>query len=223
MGTPANDTSWAGWAISSFTNKLSAASGDIRAGTTNGDSTQRPSSVPPPASAKNDTPPVPVHSKPGMLLNKSSASIPSISPPAAVTDFNDNTDDFNDDWGGFGDTESKPKVEDDMWADPEETTTSTATTSTSKTYDDKGEPDFAGWLAAQSAAKKPAAKNPLPKGLGKTTTTKSTRPIIGGRSSTTGSAATRKIVAAPKKEEPKKEAPKVQEKKTDDDGWGDDW
>ena len=62
--------------------------------------------------------------------------------------------------------------EDDAWGDMEEETFFDASESTPKTvtsalnpFDDNGEPDFAGWLAAQ-AGNKPGAK-PLPKGLGK--------------------------------------------------------
>jgi SCY1-like protein 1 len=48
MGTPANDTSWAGWAISSFTKQLASTSGQIGAGSaTNGSTDHRSSSVPP--------------------------------------------------------------------------------------------------------------------------------------------------------------------------------
>jgi SCY1-like protein 1 len=213
MGTPANDTSWAGWAISSFTNKLASTSGEIGAGAAaNGATDQRSSSVPPSTISK---PPVPLASKPGMTLHtaKSSTTVPTITSSDSVTGFDDEAEDFNNDWGGFADDDNvvEPAVEqeDDPWGTPA-VSKSTATTS----YDDKGEPDFAGWLAAQSQGKK-TVKNPLPKGLGKptATTTKSARPIIGGRASTTGSATTKKEV--------KKEEPKVKEE--EEEGWGDAW
>lgn len=214
MGTPANDTSWAGWAISSFTNKLATTSGQMQAGSgTNGASDQRPSSVP----AVTTQPPVPLASKPGMTLHsaKSTVSIPTIASPDPATDFDDEAEDFNNDWGGFVDEDDKPKEEDDPWGTP---AVSKPTSTTA--FDDKGEPDFAGWLAAQSNAKKPI-KNTLPKGLAKSTTpaAKTSRPVIGGRSSTTGSA-TRKVVVAPKKEV-KKEVPKANEE--EEEGWGDAW
>jgi SCY1-like protein 1 len=214
MGTPANDTSWAGWAISSFTNKLGAASGDITAGKANGDATQRPSSVPPPIPANK---PSGLSPKPGMTITKSSTSIPSIVSPDPAAAFNDEDQDFADDWGGFGEDKTIAKdkeEEDDPWGTP-----SIAPASTSTAFDDKGEPDFAGWLAAQNASKKPAVAKALPKGLAKGGTATGKRPVIGGRSSTTGST-TRKVVAPPKKEEPKKA-----EKKNEDEeeGWGDAW
>ncbi|EAT87684.2 hypothetical protein SNOG_05293 [Parastagonospora nodorum SN15] len=178
MGTPANDTSWAGWAISSFTNKLASTSGDIGASSnTNGAADQ----------------------------------------PA----FDDEAEDFNNDWGGFADdnetTGQAAEEEEDPWGAP---SVSKPTSTTS--YDDKGEPDFAGWLAAQSGAKK-TIKSPLPKGLTKSTVpgAKSNRPIIGGRSSTTGSATTTRKVLVPPKKEIKKEEPNAKE--DEEEGWGDAW
>jgi SCY1-like protein 1 len=86
-------------------------------------------------------------------------------------------------------------------------------------FDDKGEPDFAGWLAAQNQTKKAVTK-PLPKGLAKSSTAPAAkRPIVAGRSSTTGSTA-RKVVVPPK-QEVKKEQPKAKEDEVE--GWGDDW
>lgn len=221
MGTPANDTSWAGWAISSFTNKLTATSGQIGAGSTaNGNVDQRSSSVPPTTTSK---PPVPLASKPGMQLHttKSSITIHTVTSPDPAAAFDDEAEDFNNDWGGFADddttTEQPTQEDEDPWGTP---TVSKPTSTTS--YDDKGEPDFAGWLAAQSEAKK-TAKNTLPKGFTKASTTvtgtKSTRPIIGGRSSTTG-LTTRKVIVPPKREV-KKEEPKAKE--DEEEGWGDAW
>ncbi|KAF1835075.1 ARM repeat-containing protein [Decorospora gaudefroyi] len=218
MGTPANDTSWAGWAISSFTNKLASTSGQMQAGsTTNGAVDQRSSSVPP-ATTTTAKPPVPLASKPGMALHnaKSAASIPTITSPDPASAFNDEGDDFNNDWGGFADEEDKAQdEEEDPWGTPAISKPASTTS-----YDDKGEPDFAGWLAAQSTTKK-ATKNPLPKGLTKTTApaAKTSRPAAAGRSSTTGSTA-RKVVVAPKKELKKSTSEAAEE---EEEGWGDAW
>jgi SCY1-like protein 1 len=132
--------------------------------------------------------------------------------PAAA--FDDEAEDFNNDWGGFADEEDKPQEEEDPWGTP---AVSKPVSTTS--YDDKGEPDFAGWLAAQSNAKKPT-KNALPKGLTKSATpaAKTARPAVGSRSSTTGT--TRKVIVPPKKEV-KKEEPKANE--DEEEGWGDAW
>ncbi|KAF1849600.1 ARM repeat-containing protein [Cucurbitaria berberidis CBS 394.84] len=221
MGTPSNDTAgagWAGWAISSFTNKLASTSGQIQADApANGAADQRSSSLPPQATSFSK-PPVPLASKPGMQLHsaKSSASIPTVRSPDPAAAFDDEAEDFDDEWGGFGDDNPKPQDEDeDPWGTPAVSKPSTTTS-----YDDKGEPDFAGWLAAQSGAKK-TTKPPLPKGLSKLSpTSKPGRPIIGGRASTTGSTATRKVVVPPKKEV-KKEQPKAKEE--EEEGWGDAW
>jgi SCY1-like protein 1 len=147
--------------------------------------------------------------------------VPTITSSESVTGFDDEAEDFNNDWGGFADddniVEPAAEQEDDPWGTP-----SVPKPAATTTYDDKGEPDFAGWLAAQSQGKK-TVRNPLPKGLGKPTATaaKSARPIIGGRASTTGSATTtRKVIVAPKKEI-KKEESKVKEE--EEEGWGDAW
>ena len=224
MGTPANDSSgagWAGWAISSFTNKLASTSGQMQTKSpTNGAPDQRSSSVPPPTTSSK--PPVPLASKPGMTLQstRSAATIPQVTSPDPVAAFEDEAEDFNDDWGGFADEDDTAQnEEDDPWGTP-----SVAKPTSTSAYDDKGEPDFAGWLAAQSNAKK-TIKNPLPKGLTKpttsTSTAKSSRPVIGGRASTTGSATTtKKVITAPKKEV-KKVVPQANE--DEEEGWGDAW
>lgn len=214
MSTPANDSSWTGWAISSFTNKLAAASGQMQSNATNGSNQTRPSSVPPSAPPKPDKPTAPP--KPGMTLTKSTTSVPTISSPDPTTSFNDDAEDFSADWGGFGDDDgaglsSKKEEEEDPWGTPSVTTSSTA----SAAFDDKGEPDFAGWLAAQSHAKRPTAK-PLPKGLTKSSGA-AKKPIVGGRTAT--ATTTRKVVVLPK--EVRKEAAKTNEE--EEDGWGDAW
>jgi SCY1-like protein 1 len=218
MGTPANENSWAGWAISSFTNKLASTSGQMQAGSaTNGGAEQRSSSVPP-TMTTTAKPPVPLASKPGMPLHsaKSTASIPTIASPDPAAAFEDEEDDFNNDWGGFADEEEKLKdEEEDPWGTP-----AISKPASNTSYDDKGEPDFAGWLAAQSNAKKTTTKA-LPKGLTKSTTpvAKATRPAAGVRASTTGSTP-RKVIVPPKKEV-KKEVPKAAEE--EEEGWGDAW
>jgi SCY1-like protein 1 len=220
IGTPAAEGGWAGWAISSFTNKLASTSGTIESGsTTNGTTDQRSSSVPPTASSK---PPVPLASKPGMQLHtaKSSANIPTIKSPDPAEAFNDEAEDFDGDWGGFADDDgfgnntAAKDEEEDPWGTPAVSKPANTTS-----FDDKGEPDFAGWLAAQNQTKK-EVKKPLPKGLTKSSTAPAAkRPIVAGRSGTTGSA-TRKVVVPPKKEV-KKEEPKTKEDEVE--GWGDDW
>jgi SCY1-like protein 1 len=92
-------------------------------------------------------------------------------------------------------------------------------------YDDGGEPDFAGWLAAQSQAK---SKKPLPKGL---TNTSKTRPNVADRTKSTGTmgsgSGAQKLLnttSKPKVTVPvKKVDTKPRETESTEEGWGDDW
>ena len=155
-------------------------------------------------------------------------SIPVVMSPDPAAAFNDEAEDFDDDWGAFADDDDNNATaaaaeEDDPWGTPSVSKPSTTT----KSYDDQGEPDFAGWLAAQNNAKK-VLKSPLPKGLAKsstsTLTSAKTRPIIGARANTTGSTGTmaKKVVPATKKQEVKKVV-KPKDKEEEEDGWGDAW
>lgn len=244
IGTPsANEAGWAGWAISSFTNKLASTSGTISSANANGgaDATTRSSSVPPTTSSAHK-PPVPLASKPGIPLHttRSSATVPTIHSPDPAAAFNDADEDFDGDWGGFDDKDkaSSSKAatggfggfggedegaedEDDPWGTPAVSKPSTASF---HSHDkDDGEPDFAGWLAAQNQSKSSKAKigaKALPKGLVKATAKKSV--VSGGAKAGTGVAAVRKVVQPPKKkEEVKKE--KAKEGEDEVEGWGDDW
>ena len=120
----------------------------------------------------------------------------------------------------------------DAWGDMEEETFFDApseaapqkVTSASNPFDDNGEPDFAGWLAAQ-AGKKPGAK-PLPKGLAKPA---AARPANAGRSATTGSvgATGTKKAATTTTLKPKpavaKKIDTTPKAGADDEEWGDGW
>ncbi|ORY10849.1 armadillo-type protein [Clohesyomyces aquaticus] len=229
MGTPANDAAgWAGWAISSFTNKLTTATGDMITSSMSADQSSQPrsASVPPPIPTANKPPP-PLASRSGMTLTKHSTIIPAIASPDTSTGFED-TEDFADDWGGFGDDDNSKNngtnsnnnksvdEDEDPWASPAPTSTTS--------FEDKGEPDFAGWLAAQSKQK---AKNPLPKGLAKSSATKPaaakmSRPTVGARANTEWPRAKpeKKTVVAPKKEVKKVETKAAED---EEEGWGDAW
>ncbi|KAJ4357647.1 Nuclear aminoacylation-dependent tRNA export pathway component [Didymosphaeria variabile] len=219
MGTPANDSTWTGWAISSFTNKLAAASGQMQAGAaTNGSADQRSHSVPPPAVPTASKPTLTPSSRPGMTLTKSAASIPTMASPDPVDAFNDETEDFDGDWGGFGDDDAfgtsssaskKQEEEDDPWGAPN-------VNSAPANFDDKGEPDFAGWLAAQNQSKKTVTKT-LPKGLAKSgTATK--KPVV---ARTAGAPNVKRVVVAQPKKEVK--TPEPHKNEEEDEGWGDAW
>lgn len=117
--------------------------------------------------------------------------------------------------------------EDNFFDAPTESTPKTSTSSAANPFQDDGEPDFAGWLAAQ-AQKKPGAGKPLPKGLAKPAAANGSRPATTGRVATTGSVggtgAKKAAVTAikPKPVVAKKfdTAPKAAD---DDEEWGDGW
>ncbi|PKS07803.1 hypothetical protein jhhlp_006411 [Lomentospora prolificans] len=211
MSTPQPSESaaaaWAGWAISSFTNKLSTAAGDIQE---NGAVTPKPVPSPGPSSNK------PASQSSASALHRQAVKSPPptvsrASSTASNTEamFQDNDNDGADAWGDMGDDDTFfDTPEDDKGKAPQK---SPATSSFA--YDDGSEPDFAGWLAAQSQKK--SGGKPLPKGLAKPKSStsgalKSTSPATRVTSSSK-SAPTKKINLAPK------------ESNMDDDGWGDGW
>lgn len=100
---------------------------------------------------------------------------------------------------------------------------SKAAPSAANPFQDDGEPDFAGWLAAQSQ-KKPGAK-PLPKGLGKAA---NGRPAASSRIQSTGgvggAGAKKAAVTAPKPKPIVAKKIDTKPKETgEDEGWGDGW
>jgi SCY1-like protein 1 len=227
MSTPqpesASSASWAGWAISSFTNKLSTAAGEIEA---NGATSQ----TAPQQEAKRPAPPTSSAS----ALHRQALKSPPPSAPLSRTSssggaFGDSffadpepADDL-DAWGDMDEGEENTDFQDaaDDFASPparsassstttlprREPSTASRTVSSTATPFDDAEPDFAGWLAAQQ--KKPAAGKGLPKGLSKPSGT------VGAKKPATKPVASKPV--APKKIDLK---PKDS---NDDDGWGDGW
>ena len=128
-------------------------------------------------------------------------------------------DDVFEAWGAMDDDEDGAGQEEadaffDAQASPRPSTstssaaTTPAATATATPFDDGGEPDFAGWLAAQSKARN---KKPLPKGLG-------------GAASGNKTAATAKSTKTQSKtvsssQPAKKIDTKPKEDTADDDGW----
>ncbi|KAL8785548.1 MAG: hypothetical protein Q9213_003296 [Squamulea squamosa] len=162
IGTPQNDTGWAGWAISSFTNKLATASGEMQAKPPNAKANGgelRPSSVPPTTKTHK-----PVVSNSVSQLHKQ-AFTGSAAPVLARTttdrffsEAQDEDDELDLAWGDAGEDSFF-----DAPLQPEAAIEPKPLVPVSK-FDDGGEPDFEGWLKAQAEAK---AKPPLPKGLSK--------------------------------------------------------
>ncbi len=161
-----NDTSWSGWAISSFTNKLAAVSGEMQSKPVTAQppaqpSDGRPSSVSPgPTDVSR-----PAYTEPyvASTLHRQALTGASSTPTVLVRtsterffeDVQGEDDEIDDAWGDMGeesffDASSEPKL--------------APLPSQPVTFDDGGEPDFEGWLKAQAQAK---SKPPLPKGLAK--------------------------------------------------------
>lgn len=219
---PSEAASWTGWAISSFTNKVSAAVGEI---STNPNGTPNPAR---PSSAPLTTEP---RKAPGTASASALHRQAVISPPAtsARTSTSSNAPDYFQD-ADAGDVEIDI---DDAWGNMEEDNFFDAPSDASKAkavgaanpFEDDGEPDFAGWLAAQ-AGKKTGGK-PLPKGLAKPASANG-RPAAlrsvstGGVSGAGAKKAAATAVVKPKPVVAKKidTAPKDA---GEDDGWGNGW
>lgn len=221
-----SDTSWAGWAISSFTNKVATASGTMDPATNGHAKTGQNGS----ASVS-----LPTSGRATPTVQLSSSKPVQSRPVIAASQAEEDAD--------FGAAESEANDAFDAWGtmDDDEDTFFDATASRKMTpspgpaaaFNDGGEPDFAGWLAAQSQAK---AKRPLPRGLPKpasgTGASLSVRPVAGDRTISTGSVGsgigTRKLASTTVK--PKVTAPVVKKVEAKpaasasaEDDWGDAW
>ncbi|OQD84687.1 hypothetical protein PENANT_c012G01987 [Penicillium antarcticum] len=214
VATP-NESSWAGWAISSFTNKVAAANGEMES-TANGSKpadpeTARSASVPRPAKSSPSTQldlPRQVLRPTAQPLNRSMSDRPA--PAVHSPEPEDDGDDVFDAWGAMDDDEAEEDPFTAAVTSPKPTSPAPTSTTASKVpYDDGGEPDFAGWLAAKNQTK---AKNPLPKGLTKAASTNN----VTTRSSAASTVKPRTLVA------PKKIDTKPKDEEIDDD-WGDAW
>lgn len=214
VATP-NESSWAGWAISSFTNKVAAANGEIEP-TANGSKpsdpeTARSASVPRPAKSSPSTQldlPKQVLRPTAQPLNRSMSDRPA--PPVHSPEPEEDGDDVFDAWGAMDDDEGDEDPFTAAVSSPKPTSPAPSSTAAPKVpYDDGGEPDFAGWLAAKNQTK---AKNPLPKGLTKAASTNT----VATRSSAASTTKPRTVVA------PKKIDTKPKNEEIDDD-WGDAW
>ena len=222
MPTPQNDASWAGWAISSFTNKVGTASGTMES---------KPSSVPRTQSADGraslSTVPIEPTRSSASASNLHRQAVGAGAPPPLVrtpTDQFFNTvqevdDGVDDAWG---------EMEDEPFVDaPSEQKPTPAPPPVS--FDDGGEPDFEGWLNAQAKAK---SKAPLPKGLAKSTrsntaTTNGRSPVIrttttGGMGSGIGVKKVASTIVKPNVVKPAIIDTKPKDEAGDDD-WGDAW
>ena len=226
MGTPQqNDAAgWAGWAISSFTNKMAQASGEMQPKASSlqePSKIERSSSTPPTANAGRQ----PQSSASASTLHRLAVTGPSTpavqSPPESVSwDAPENDDDAGEAWGELD--------EDNFFDAPLDAAKPKSEPTSAVSYDDGGEPDFEGWLNAQAAAKKKPKSSLMSKNASKITSAASQngRQSV-TRTTTTGSvgagSSTKKLAsAAPKpKTVPAKEI--STKPKEDEDDWGDAW
>ena len=211
MGTTQSDAAgWAGWAISSFTNKIATASGDIqpKAAKPEAPNNDRSSSVPPAAGLSRSSATIPNIHRQAVTGTSTPLVVPTPPPEKYFASSLADEQEIDDAWGEMAD--------DDFFDAPSEPKPAPPPPPVS--FDDGGEPDFEGWLNAQAQAK---SKTSLPKGLAK--------PSAPVRTTTTGSigsgAGSKKLASTTAKPKPapaKTISTKPKETAADDD-WGDAW
>ena len=211
MGTPQpSGSGWTGWAVSSFTNKLSAAAGDMK--TTNG---SRAVSPRPPTtdgrkpSGGTATPSLHRQAVGSPIMSGTSspgASANAVADAFWANDFGEDAAADDDAWGEMGD--------DDEVIPSSSAAAAKAAEHVKAVPFEQDEPDFAGWLAAQADKKKPGIGKPLPKGLAKSTpATAAKKPVAKAvRPVAAKTLAAKKIDLKPKEAE-----------EEEDEGWGDGW
>lgn len=212
MGNQSDASGWAGWAISSFTNKLSTAKGDMNSTPAipiNGTNTARTRSLP--ASGRSTPKPHVNNERPAQVRLASTTTSQRTSVESQQPEILE--DDVLDAWGEMDD-------EGDNFFDAAPATDPAPTISTATPFDDGGEPDFAGWLAAQN---KPKAKNPLPKGLSKAANGTSRPAVTRAQSSGPATTFNKVVPVMTKKPVTTTTTAKKVDLKPKDDGADDDW
>ncbi|RYP07348.1 hypothetical protein DL764_002564 [Monosporascus ibericus] len=234
--------SWAGWAISSFTNQLSTAAGQMQT-TAGSNGTARAASpsmatgggkaTPGSSSASTLHRQVVKPTQPPASMSRTSSTAVAEAffkegpNPSAAGD-EDGEEEFADAWGDMGDMNDENDNNDDDFSFGGSSTSPPSTarkepakkTTTTMTFDDGSEPDFAGWLAAQAQKKNPggAGGKPLPKGLAKSGSGSGSGAAGSRKAAPMTTAVSRKPVVA------KKIDMKPKDTGDDDgDGWGDGW
>ena len=223
IGTPQTDTSWSGWAISSFTNKLASTSGEIQAkpaATSLPPKTPNSALLPRPSSANaalKSSPQVPTSSS--LKLHPAKPAIVRSSTHQFFGDAQAEDDDLDDAWGELGEESFFDAPADPVPSIPVLSTTSTISL-TKQAYEDSGEPDFAGWLSAQAQAKQ---KAPLPKGLAKAKSAVPSPLGNGGSQATAAKKGPVAVGAQKAKVVPKRVIDTKPKETSVDDDWGDAW
>ena len=223
--TPSQDSAgWAGWSISTFTNRLGSASGAMKIAapvTVNDNSVDDQPSLTATAAPTSRRPQLAASAT---FTNHQAAKKESAVLPSPASDKQSYLEkpvvdeDVDEAWGDFADDAF-------LNATPGSQPLHESERSQPISFDDGGEPDFEGWLKAQTLSKS-KSKGPLPKGLSKTPA----RPKATAatpRTSTSGNAnprlATKGWAGGSLKQEPESaKAIDVQPVEAEDD-WGDAW
>lgn len=228
--------SWTGWAISSFTNKISAEAGEIEPEDASADVAPAAKLTPSPAAPASKSA---ARMSSASALHRQAVKSPPASAPmsrassvsnmAADSYFAQDGSNDADAWGsmddGFGgengaDAWDTPAADEDPFEPKAPKTMSAAAGGTGNSGSggvqpfgtDDSEPDFAGWLAAQ--ANKKGTSKALPKGLSKT----SSNAIANTKRPTSS-----RLSSAPKATSAAKKMD-LKPKETDDaDAWDDGW
>ena len=212
-----SDTSWAGWAISSFTNKVGAARGEMASTSS---AVQQTRSTP---ASGRATPTLP-----GNFVSErastTSTPTPRIAQPVYVGDNSMSRPEIGaEDWNdGAMEAWGTMDGDGDSFFDAPSTTKQTPGGGPAVAFDDGGEPDFAGWLAAQSEAKA-KTKNPHPKGISKPANPTTSKLVVRPASERSASASALGKTAAVSKPSSKSPTPKPKEPDPTEDDWGDAW
>ena len=219
---PGVGSQWMGWAVSSFTNKLSSATGEIQPNSNGVKPSlgERSTSTPP----TNGVPP-----RPATHSVSSTPAVPKVTTgirtqPVPATEVED--EDFGAGWGDMDEDDPAESWADDLEASAKNSQQSSRPSTSSVAFDDGGEPDFEGWLNAQAAAKS-QSKKPLPKGLTKKAAPSSATSRAGPAARTGQPASAVRPTVSASKTSPAvaKTAKPADDKKDeeDDDDWGDAW
>lgn len=225
-----SENSWSGWAVSSFTNKLAAATGEMQAKTSSPqpraqstDGRSSISSLPGNTSRSAHIKPSPLPDVMRRTVNAITTDLPSTSTDQLFIDEQDEDEGIDDAWGdmaeeSFFDAPSESKSE------PAIAVATAPTPTPIAAFDDGGEPDFEGWLKAQMQSKT-KLKQALPKGLVKSATLN--KPPAPVRISSTGSSglgtgAKKLPITTPKATSSTSIGTKPKDGAADDD-WGDAW
>ncbi|CAG8982424.1 hypothetical protein HYALB_00007103 [Hymenoscyphus albidus] len=222
MGTPqpSDAASWTGWAISSFTNKVALATGEIQTSANGTAPTDARSSSTP---AANEARRPNTSTASASTLHRQAV----VSPPATSTRNSSTTNDyfaeptpyegFDDPWGNM-----EEEAFFDASSDAPKPSLKSKAVASANPFEDNEEPDFAGWLAAQ-AGKKPGSKV-LPKGLAKPAAGRPASSRVAS-TGTVGGAGAKKAAATATKPKPvvAKKIDTAPKNTDDDEGWGDGW